>query len=131
MAELPFAVPLSKKHIYDGLFSSPPPPKKRSESAFSFRIDDYREIFSPSNASLGLSIPALDLPAADQTDSSSIDYAGVFGGGGDDHRAEEELFRKSKRKSKRDPRPSRYTSTLPLVHPSPDSFILIPELYFF
>ncbi|KAL8171982.1 hypothetical protein V2J09_023786 [Rumex salicifolius] len=125
MADVPRSISLSKKlsnvgelsskHFYDGVFSAPTA-TKRDPSTFSIRIDDYREIFTPSNASLGFSIPILDLPAVDRSDligsgrSSCIDYAGVFGGLGDDDRIgvpAEVIFRESKKKAKIDSHPSR------------------------
>lgn len=149
MADVSCSIPVSKKHsdasgvsakhIYDGVFSAPAP-RKLNKSAFSFRIDDYSEIFSPSKASLGLSIPTLDLPAVDQSDlaggcwSSSVDYAGVFGGLGDDNGfaiSADDLFLKSKRKSKRNSRRSRSSFFLSPADLQIDSCNFLRRLIFF
>ncbi|KAL8141180.1 hypothetical protein V2J09_007201 [Rumex salicifolius] len=105
----------SSKHVYDGIFSAPAA-TKHNASSFAARIDDYREIFPPSNASLGSTIPILDLPAVDRSVgpgrgvSSGFDYAGVFGGFGDNDGIEvatEKLFSDSKKSANRNAQPPR------------------------
>ncbi|KAL2318759.1 hypothetical protein Fmac_032635 [Flemingia macrophylla] len=72
----------SGRSAYDGVFAAPI--KLRAPSLSSHFIDDYCEIFSSAGASLGSSIPILELPddrrKNDEVRYSKLDYANVFGG---------------------------------------------------
>lgn len=74
---------VSGRSAYDGVFATPI--KLRAHS-FSSQFNDYSEIFSGSAASLGSSIPVLELPelnerrTVDDVRRSKLDYSKVFGG---------------------------------------------------
>ncbi|KAM6544308.1 hypothetical protein CsatB_008755 [Cannabis sativa] len=91
-SSLTFSKKLSNGHsfsgntIYDGVFAAP---SKFSAPNFSTGVEDYREIFGGSEASLGSSIPFLELPELKEPKisvdvrSSNLDYSNIFGGFGD------------------------------------------------
>ncbi|TKY57700.1 Auxilin protein 1 [Spatholobus suberectus] len=76
---------VSGKSAYDGVFATP---IKLRAPSFSSQFDDYREIFGCAGASLGSSIPILELPELndrrknDDVRRSKLDYTKVFGGFG-------------------------------------------------
>ncbi|KAJ1384914.1 auxilin-like protein [Sesbania bispinosa] len=75
---------VSGRSAYDGVFATP----VKRRAGFSSQLDDYREIFCGSEASVGSSIPILELPelnerrATDDARRSKLDYSKVFGGFG-------------------------------------------------
>ncbi|GAB2245843.1 hypothetical protein Droror1_Dr00001336 [Drosera rotundifolia] len=86
---------LSSKHLYDDVFSSPPPHVTTSSP---FSLSDYSEIFAPRSrgdvSSRRSSVPILDLPDFERpNDGRRIDYSSIFGGIGDDDVVEEERRR--------------------------------------
>ncbi|KAK8472958.1 hypothetical protein PHAVU_001G012900 [Phaseolus vulgaris] len=77
---------VSGRSAYDGVFAAP---VKLRAPTFSSQFDDYREIFGAAGASLGSSIPILELPELserkkkiDDVGRSRVDYSMVFGGFG-------------------------------------------------
>ncbi|XP_027329801.1 auxilin-like protein 1 isoform X2 [Abrus precatorius] len=74
---------VSGRSAYDGVFATP---IKLRATSFTSQFDDYREIFAGSGASLGSSIPILELPelherkTMDDVRRSRLDYSKVFGG---------------------------------------------------
>ncbi|KAK7321767.1 hypothetical protein VNO77_32689 [Canavalia gladiata] len=74
---------VSGRSAYDGVFATP---IKLRAPSFSSQFDDYREIFGSSGASLGSSIPILELPelnerkTMDDVRRSKLDYSKVFSG---------------------------------------------------
>ena len=75
------------RSAYDGVFAAP---VKLRAPSFSSRFEDYHEIFGSAGgggASLGSSIPVLELPELnderskiDEVRGSKLDYSAVFGG---------------------------------------------------
>ncbi|KAK7376787.1 hypothetical protein VNO80_02204 [Phaseolus coccineus] len=77
---------VSGRSAYDGVFAAP---IKLRAPTFSSQFDDYRDIFGAAGASLGSSIPILELPELnerkkkiDDVGRSRVDYSMVFGGFG-------------------------------------------------
>ncbi|RDX78355.1 Auxilin-like protein 1, partial [Mucuna pruriens] len=76
---------VSGRSAYDGVFATP---IKLRAPSFSSQLDDYREIFGGAGASLGSSIPVLELPELNEMRKnydvrrSKLDYSKVFGGFG-------------------------------------------------
>ncbi|CAJ1972458.1 unnamed protein product [Sphenostylis stenocarpa] len=77
---------VSGRSAYDGVFAAP---IKLRAPTFSSQFDDYCEIFGTAGASLGSSIPILELPELeerkkkiDDVRRSRLDYSTVFGGFG-------------------------------------------------
>nr|KYP51291.1 UBA domain-containing protein 7 [Cajanus cajan] len=74
---------VSGRSAYDGVFAAP---IKLRAPGLSSHFDDYREIFGAAGASLGSSIPILEIPDErrrnDEVRRSKLDYAKVFGGFG-------------------------------------------------
>ncbi|XP_047160467.1 auxilin-like protein 1 [Vigna umbellata] len=77
---------VSGRSAYDGVFAAP---IKLRAPTFSSQFEDYREIFGAAGASLGSSIPILELPELneskkkiDDVGRSRVDYSTVFGGFG-------------------------------------------------
>ncbi|WVY91106.1 hypothetical protein V8G54_036620 [Vigna mungo] len=77
---------VSGRSAYDGVFAAP---IKLRAPTFSSQFEDYREIFGATGASLGSSIPILELPELndskkkiDDVGRSRVDYSMVFGGFG-------------------------------------------------
>ncbi|XP_061353345.1 auxilin-like protein 1 isoform X2 [Gastrolobium bilobum] len=76
---------VSGRSAYDGVFATP---IKLRTPSFSSQFEDYCEIFGGSGASLGSSIPILELPelnerrTMDDVRRSKLDYSKVFGGFG-------------------------------------------------
>ncbi|XP_028803054.1 auxilin-like protein 1 [Neltuma alba] len=91
------------KSAYDGVFASPV--KFRAPSLAS-SFEDYCEIFGGSEATIGSSIPVLEVPELNETKNlldvqrSKLDYSKVFGGFGNPDTAVpyEELFAEPKKK---------------------------------
>lgn len=94
---------VSGKSAYDGVFASP---IKFRAPSMSSSFEDYCEIFGGSEASLGSSIPVLELPELNEkkilrdVQRSKLDYSQVFGGFGNLDTAipYEELFAEPKKK---------------------------------
>ncbi|KAI9118417.1 hypothetical protein K1719_010749 [Acacia pycnantha] len=91
------------KSAYDGVFASP---VKFRAPSLSSSFQDYCEIFGGSEASIGSSIPVLEVPELNETkilhdvQRSRLDYSKVFGGFGNLDTAVpyEELFAESSKK---------------------------------
>lgn len=91
------------KSAYDGVFASP---VKFRAPRLASTFEDYSEIFGGSEASIGSSIPVLEVPELNDTRTlhdvqrSKLDYSKVFGGFGNLDAAVpyEELFAESKNK---------------------------------
>lgn len=77
---------VSGKSAYDGVFASP---IKFKAPSLSSSFEDYCEIFGGSEASLGSSIPVLEVPELNERKNlldirrSKLDYSKVFAGFGD------------------------------------------------
>lgn len=105
----------SPKSMYDGVFGAP---SKFGVPTFSARVDEYRDIFTGSEASGGSSIPILDIPELNERKisvddrSSKVDYTDIFGGFAESDFAEpyEQIFVDPK-KNENVPEEARYSQS--------------------